>query len=80
VTRAALCAERGTTFARHPAATLTLKKRRRAEYRLPPHSISVRLARACRKGRKTRSRLAHPLYQRLRADFRPQRTVVVAFM
>jgi hypothetical protein len=31
VTRAALCAGRGTAFARRPAATLTLKKRRKAE-------------------------------------------------
>jgi hypothetical protein len=34
VTRAALCAGRGTAFARHPATALLLKKRRRAEYRL----------------------------------------------
>jgi hypothetical protein len=34
-TRAALCADRGTAFARHPATTHLLKKRRRAEYRLP---------------------------------------------
>ncbi len=41
VTRAALCAGRGTAFARRPAAAVMLKKRRRAEYRLPPHSRSV---------------------------------------
>ena len=38
VTRAALCAGRGTAFARNPAPTSLLKKRRRAEYRLPPRS------------------------------------------
>jgi hypothetical protein len=38
VTRAALCAGRGTAFARRFASALLLKKRRRAEYRLPPHS------------------------------------------
>jgi hypothetical protein len=42
VTRAALCAGRGTAFARSPATELLLKKRRRAEYRLPPHSRSFR--------------------------------------
>ena len=36
VTRAALCAGRGTAFARRPAAAVMLKKRRRAEYRLSP--------------------------------------------
>jgi hypothetical protein len=40
VTRAALCAGRGTAFARRPAAARVLEKRRRAEYRLPPHSKS----------------------------------------
>ena len=39
VTRAALCAGHGTAFARRIATTvLLLKKRRRAETRLPPHS------------------------------------------
>jgi len=38
MTRAALRAGRCTAFARHPATALVLKKRRRAEYRLPPHS------------------------------------------
>jgi len=42
VTRAALCAGRGTAFAHSPATALVLKKRRRAEYRLPPHSKSAR--------------------------------------
>ena len=37
-TRTALCAGRGTAFAYHPAVALLLKKRRRTEYRLPPHS------------------------------------------
>jgi len=41
VTRAALCAGRGTAFVRHPATARLFKKRRRAEYRLPPHSKSV---------------------------------------
>ena len=41
VTRAALCAGRGTAFARRPATTLMLKKRCRAEYRLPPQSRSI---------------------------------------
>ncbi len=36
VTRAALCAGRGTAFARHPTTARLLKKRCRAEYRLPP--------------------------------------------
>jgi len=41
VTRTALCAGRGTAFARRPATTLMLKKRCRAEYRLPPHWIHL---------------------------------------
>ena len=41
VTRTALCAGRGTAFARRPATTLMLKKRCRAEYRLPPQSRSI---------------------------------------
>ena len=32
---------RGTAFARHLATALLLKKRRRAEYRLPPHSLLI---------------------------------------
>jgi len=36
VTRVALCAGRGTAFACRLAAAAMLKKRRRAEYRLPP--------------------------------------------
>jgi hypothetical protein len=43
VTRVALCAGRGTAFARRIATTvLLLKKRRRAETRLPPHAKSFR--------------------------------------
>jgi len=40
-TRAALRAGRGTAFAHHSATAFLLKKRRRAEYRLPPHFKSV---------------------------------------
>ena len=58
VTRAALCAGRGTAFAYHPATALVLKKRRRAEYRLPPHSKSLRLTCECRNGHKPRTKLA----------------------
>jgi len=61
VTRAALCAGRGTALARHPAPVLLLKKRRHAEYRLPPHSKSFRLTCEYRNGHKTRARLACPL-------------------
>ena len=49
---------RGTAFTRRPATTLVLKKRRRAEYRLPPHSISFRLTYECRNGHKPRTKLA----------------------
>ncbi len=59
VTRAALCAGRGTAFAHHPAIALLFKERRRAEYRLPPHSKSFRLTSECRNGHKLRTKLAH---------------------
>ena len=41
MTRAALCAGRSTAFAHHSATAPLLKKRRRAEDRLPPHTKSV---------------------------------------
>jgi hypothetical protein len=62
---------RGIAFAHHPAAALLIKKRRRAEYRLPPHSRFLRLACECRNGHKTRTRLAWPLSPtELRSVFR----------
>ena len=50
VTRAALCAGRGTAFVRNPVPAPLLKKRRRAEYRLPPHSKFFANLRSIRMG------------------------------
>jgi len=55
-TRAALCAGRGTAFARSPAAVPPLKKRRRAETRLPPHAKSFRGLAEYRDGNRDRYR------------------------
>ena len=49
-TRAALCAGRGTAFVRNPVPAPLLKKRRRAEYRLPPHSKFFANLRSIRMG------------------------------
>ena len=57
VTRAALRAGRGTAFARRIATTvLLLKKRRRAETRLPPHAKSFRGLAEYRDGNRDRYR------------------------